>query len=269
MTMPPTKTPVPQARVVRQLRDLGVRAGGVLLVHTSFSSTGPVEGGPAGLIAALRVAVGPRGTLVMPSMSYDDDSPFDAARTPCPDMGVTANTFWRRDGVARSDSPHAFAAAGPLAAAITAPHPIDPPHGSDSPVGRARDHDAQVLLLGVGHDANTTIHLAENEAGVRYRRAVHVTVLARGRPVRFDYAEIDHCCARFALVDDWLEAGGLQRRGPVAHGIARLARARDIVGVVTSRLRHDETVFLHPPGIDVECDEAWRSLADEPNPTEL
>ena len=78
------------------------------------------------------------------------------------------------------------------------PHPIDPPHGSDSPVGRARDNEAHVLLLGVGHDANTTIHLAENEAGVRYRRAVHVTVLARGRPVRFDYAEIDHCCARFA-----------------------------------------------------------------------
>ena len=83
-------------------------------------------------------------------------------------------------GVRRSDSPHAFAAAGPLAAAITAAHPIDPPHGSDSPVDRARDHDAQVLLLGVGHDANTTIHLAEHEAGVRYRRAKHVTVLEMG-----------------------------------------------------------------------------------------
>lgn len=262
------KTPVTHARVVRQLLDLGVQPGGVLLAHTSFSNTGPVDGGPEGLIAALREAVGPRGTLVMPSMSSDDESPFDPARTPCPGMGVAADTFWRLDGVVRSDSPHAFAAAGPLAAAITAPHPIDPPHGSDSPVGRARDRDAQVLLLGVGHDANTTIHLAENEAGVRYRRAVHVTVLARGRPVRFDYAEIDHCCARFALVDDWLEANGQQRRGPVAHGIARLARARDIVELVTSRLRRDETVFLHPPGVDVECDEAWRSLADEPNPTQ-
>ena len=118
----------------------------------------------------------------------------------------------------------------------------------------------QVLLLGVGHDADTTIHLAENEVGVRYRRAVHVTVLERGRPVRFDYTEIDHCCARFALVDDWLEADRLQRRGPVAHGVGRLARARDIVRVVTARLRENETVFLHPRGSDVECDEAWASL---------
>ena len=260
-------TPIPTARVVDQLRDLGVRAGGVLLVHTSFSRTGPVEGGPAGLIAALRQAVGAGGTLVMPSMSSDDEHPFDPARTPCPDMGVTADTFWRGRDVLRSDSPHAFAAAGPLAAAITAPHPIDPPHGADSPVGRARDRDAQVLLLGVGHDADTTIHLAENEAGVRYRRPVHVTVLDRGRPVRFDYAEIDHCCARFALVDDWLEADRRQRRGPVAHGVGRLARARDVVRVVTARLRESETVFLHPRGVDVECDEAWDSLAGYPTIT--
>ncbi len=253
-------TPAPPAHVAGQLRDLGVRSGGVLLVHTSFSRTGPVEGGPAGLIAALRQALGPRGTLVMPSMSSDDEHPFDAARTPCPDMGVTADTFWRGAGVLRSGSPHAFAAVGPLAAEITAPHPIDPPHGADSPVGRARDHDGQVLLLGVGHDADTTIHLAENEAGVRYRRAVHVTVIERGRPMRFDYTEIDHCCARFALVDDWLEADRLQRRGPVAHGVGRLARARDIVRVVTARLRENETAFLHPRGSDVECDEAWASL---------
>ena len=258
------RTPITRAEVVRQVRDLGVQPGGVLLVHTSFSRTGPVEQGPEGLVAALSEAVGRGGTLVMPSMSSDDEHPFDPTATPCPDMGVTADTFWRAPGVRRSDNPHAFAAAGPLAAAITAPHPIDPPHGSDSPVGRARDHDAQVLLLGVGHDADTTIHLAENEAGVRYRRAVHVTIVEAGRPVRFDYAEIDHCCARFELADGWLEAAGLQRRGPVGHGTARLARARDIVRVVTARLREDPTVFLHPRGVDEECDEAWSSLAAVP-----
>ena len=260
-------TPIPRTLVVRQLQDLGVRRGGVLLVHTSFSRTGPVEGGPAGLVSALQEAIGPLGTLVMPSMSSDDEQPFDPRATPCPDMGITADTFWRGAGVRRSDSPHAFAAAGPLADAITAPHPIDPPHGADSPVGRARDHDAQVLLLGAGHDADTTIHLAENEAGVRYRRAVHVTVLDGGRPARFDYREIDHCCARFALVDDWLEAAGRQRRGTVGHGAARLARARGIVGVVEARLRENETVFLHPRGFDAECDDAWSSLAGLPIPT--
>jgi len=158
--------------LVSQLRELGVRPGGVLVVHTAYSRAGPVEDGPAGLIAALREALGPDGTLVMPSMSSDDDTPFDPATTPCPDMGVVAETFWRSPGVLRSNSPHAFAAVGLHAAEITASHPAEIPHGPDSPVGRAYELDAEVLLLGVGHDANTTIHLAETLAGVRYRREV-------------------------------------------------------------------------------------------------
>jgi aminoglycoside 3-N-acetyltransferase len=85
-------------------------------------------------------------------------------------MGIVADTFWRLPGVLRSDSPHAFAARGAHAAAIAKEHPVDVPHGPDSPVGRVHDLGGDVLLLGVGHDSNTTIHLAENLAGVRYRR---------------------------------------------------------------------------------------------------
>ena len=161
----------------------------------------------------------------------------------------------------RSDSPHAFAARGPKAGVITAPHPPDNPHCAESPVGRVHDLDGQVLLLGVGHDANTTIHLAEALAGVRYRRRKHVTVTEAGRPRRIDYAEIDHCCQRFALMDDWLDAAGRQTRGQLARAEARLMRARHVVEAALQRLRAEETVFLHPPGVDHECDEARASLA--------
>jgi aminoglycoside N3'-acetyltransferase len=246
--------------LVRQLLDLGLQPGAVLLVHAAFSKVDPVEGGPSGLIAALRDALGAGGTLVMPSMSSDDDNPFDPETTPCPDMGVVAETFWRSPGVLRSDSPHAFAAIGAHAVQITAPHPIDVPHDLGSPVGRAYELGAQVLLLGVGHDADTTIHLAENLAGVRYGREKYVTILKDGKPVRFEYREIDHCCQNFALVDRWLDDNRLQRHGTVGHGEARLVRSRDIVKVVTEHLRAEETVFLHPMGVDEECDDAWRSL---------
>ncbi|TMJ93291.1 MAG: AAC(3) family N-acetyltransferase, partial [Actinobacteria bacterium] len=66
---------IPLAVVTEQLLALGVKPGGVLVVHTSFSKVGPIEDGPQGLIAALRDALGPAGTLVMPSMSDDDDYP--------------------------------------------------------------------------------------------------------------------------------------------------------------------------------------------------
>jgi aminoglycoside 3-N-acetyltransferase len=253
--------PVFQKQLTQQLLDLGVAPGGVLLVHTAFSQVKPVEAGPVGLITALLAALGPEGTLVMPSMADDDNQPFDPQQTPCAGMGVVANTFWQLPNVQRSDSPHAFAAQGPQAGRITAPHPVDIPHGLNSPVGRVYELAGQVLLLGVGHDANTTIHLAEALAGVRYRRKKYVFLLTEGRVTRFEYAEIDHCCQKFSLVDGWLEAENLQRRGRVGYGKARLIRSQDIIEVVTEHIQANETVFLHPPGVDEECDEARASLA--------
>ena len=67
------KEPLSVEAVAGQLRALGVGPGLTLQVHTAFSKTGPIEGGPLGLIAALREALGPEGTLVMPSMTDDDD----------------------------------------------------------------------------------------------------------------------------------------------------------------------------------------------------
>ena len=77
----------------------------MLVVHTVFSALGPIDGGPLALIDAVRDALGPAGTLVMPSMSDDDEHPFDRAATPCVGMGIVADMFWRLPGVRRSDNP--------------------------------------------------------------------------------------------------------------------------------------------------------------------
>ena len=248
--------------VADQLRALGVERGGVLLVHTSFRAVRPMEGGPLGLIQALRAALGPDGTLAVPSWTGNDDEPFDPAVTPASsDLGVMADCFWRLSGVERSNHPFAFAAAGPQATLITSgPLPI-PPHGPESPVGRVYDLNGQILLLGVGHDANTTLHLAEIMAGVPYRLPKYCTVLQDGRPVRIGYGENDHCCARFAFADEWLREQGLQSEGLVGHAHARLARSRDVVGVTLDRLAHDPLLFLHLPSSGcAECDEARGSI---------
>ena len=254
------RRPISKQQLMHQLRELGVKPDGILLVHCAFSNVKPVEDGPLGFIAALRSIVGQAGTLVMPSMTDDDDHPFDVLHTPCLGMGVVADTFWRQPGVLRSDSPHAFAAQGPAAVEITAPHPIEIPHGLNSPVGHVYQADGQVLLLGVGHDANTTIHLAEGLAGVHYRRPKTAPIWEQGQIKHIAYGEIDHCCQNFMLVDGWLATQGLQQRGTVGYAEARLMRSRDVVKVVTEQLRQNETVFLHPYGVDEECDEARASL---------
>jgi aminoglycoside 3-N-acetyltransferase len=248
--------------ILPQLRALGVPAGAVLVVHTSFKALAPVAGGPLLLIEALRGALGPDGTLVMPAMSDDDERPFDAATTSCRvGMGVVADTFWRQAGVLRSDNPASFAAQGPLAAAITAPHPLSPPHGIDSPVGRACALGGFVLLLGVAHSEDTTLHLAEAIARVPYKVKKYCTVLQGDKPVRVEYEETDHCCQGFLRADAWLRTRGLQREGRVGNAEARLLRAIDLVSVAVTELAADPLLFLHPrvAGCD-DCDLAWASV---------
>src|SRR5690606_32638468 len=164
----------------------------------------------------------PDGTLVMPSWP-DTDGIFDPRVTEAAtDLGIVARTFWRMPGVLRNPHPQAFAAIGPRAEEILRdPLPL-PPHIVASPVGRVLEADGKVLLLGVGHDANTTIHLAEVIAGVPYRVKRSCLIERDGRPVRVEYEENDHCCALFGLADAWLRPTGDQWEGPVGHGYARL-----------------------------------------------
>ena len=251
-------------QLAAQLRALGVRPGGVLLVHTAFTEVRPVEGGPLGLIEALRAALGPGGTLVMPAMT-DGETVFDPVATPTHDMGITAELFRRQPGVLRSTHPAgSFAAAGPLAERICAPQPLSPPHGPDSPVGRVHDLDGQVLLLGVEHSEDTTLHLAEAIARVPYSVS-HPCVVEQGgaaRPVMI--AEPDHCCVRFRLADDWLRSRRLQGEGPVGAGHARLCRSRDIVAVAVEHLARDPLVFLCAPAAG--CEECDLARASVPRP---
>lgn len=251
-----------KAEVTNQLWALGVKKGGVLLVHTSFRATRPIEKGPLGLIEALLDAIGPEGTLVMPSWTGNDEEPFDPRKTPAsPDLGVVADTFWRLPGVLRSSHCFAFAAAGPEATIITSdPLPL-PPHIPESPIGRVHDLDGQVLLLGVGHDADTMLHLAELIADVPYRVPRYCTVLQDGLPVRIGYEENDHCCVCFVLADKWLRERDIQSEGCVGHAHARLVRAQDLVEVALEHLADDPLLFLHSPGEGcAECDEAHKSI---------
>ena len=103
-----------------------------------------------------------------------------------------------------------------------------------------------MLLLGVDHTANTTIHLGRVYRDARYRRKKYVTLLKEGRLSRFDYTEIDHCCQNFSLVDGWLESEGLQRRGPVGRAEARLVRSSDVIRVVTEKFNRTRPSFSIP-----------------------
>lgn len=251
-----------RSEVAAQARALGVRAGGVLLIHTSYRAARPVAGGPAELIGALRDALGPQGTLALPCWTGDNDAPFDPETTPADrDLGIVPEALRRLPGARRSSHPFAFAAIGPKAAAIVDTPFLFPAHAPGSPVGRVHDLGGQVLLIGCGHDANTSLHLAELIGGAPYRIRHHVTVMENGAPRRIEFEENDSCCQLFARADGWLRAAGLQREGLIGHAPSRLFDAQDAVRLAARQVRRDPLIFLHPAEAGcAECDLARASL---------
>jgi aminoglycoside 3-N-acetyltransferase len=255
-------SPPSTEEVARQLSALGVERGGVLLVHASFRAVRPVDGGPLGLCAALRRALGPTGTLVMPTMT-DGETIFDPRTTQTYGMGIVAELFWRQNGVLRSTHPGAsFAASGPLAERICAPQPLAPPHGVDSPPGRVYELGGQILLLGVSFSECTMLHVAENIAAVPYLVSRPCVVDVGGKPERIAIAETDHCCRGFRRAKSWLEERGLLREGRVGNAASVLCRARDTVSLAVEQLALDPLVFLCPSNAGCEeCDEARATAA--------
>lgn len=162
--------------IVAGLRNLGVNPGDKLLVHSSLSSFGHVEGGAEGVIDALIEAVSPGGTVLVPTLTGDETlSPanppvFDPAGTPCW-TGTIPELFRKRPGAVRSLHPtHSVAAIGPDALRLTEDH-IDSVTPCDelSPYGKlARSTDGYILLIGVNHQVSTTFHHVEEIAGLDY-----------------------------------------------------------------------------------------------------
>lgn len=167
-----TGTPTTTTRTLLDaLRELGVEAGSTMLVHSSLSSLGWVEGGEHAVIDALLQAVGPAGLLVMPTHTWatvhQDQPVFHETLSPST-VGRVTESFRRRPGVRRSLHPtHSVAACGPGADDFIAGHeryatPCPPP----SPYGQLVERKGKVLLLGVGLDRCTLIHGFEEWADV-------------------------------------------------------------------------------------------------------
>ncbi|WP_345495251.1 AAC(3) family N-acetyltransferase [Nocardia callitridis] len=161
---------------------IGLRAGMSVIVHSSLSRIGRVEGAAATVIASLRTVLGPTGTLVAPTFTWQVTDPAPsrvgipdvevmrrraAVPTYHPDlpstgMGAVAESLRCLPGSMRSAHPQASVAAiGARAADIVRRQTLGFAVGPTSPFGRLHDLGGHILLLGVGHDRNTFLHYAE------------------------------------------------------------------------------------------------------------
>ncbi|MEO3945878.1 AAC(3) family N-acetyltransferase [Gorillibacterium sp. CAU 1737] len=188
MTIYSADTPVWTKEALKhELKATGLAEGQAVLAHVSLRKLGFVIGGPETLLRAILEIIGETGTLMMPAQTWKNLDPetgvhfdareewwpllrehwpaYDKAVTPAIGMGVAAEMLRTWPGAKRSDHPaRSFAAVGRLAEYLTERQELEDCFGEESPLGRLYQVGGSVLLLGVGYDKNTSLHLAETRA---------------------------------------------------------------------------------------------------------
>ncbi|MFH1567585.1 MAG: AAC(3) family N-acetyltransferase [Gemmatimonadota bacterium] len=229
-------------QLVADLRRLGVSAGMDLMVHSSLSAIGEVEGGAETVVDALLEAVGPGGTLLMPSFNHKAAQVYNPLTTPTVN-GAIPDAMWRRPEARRSLHPtHPVAAIGARAEWYVADHLEIGIWEPESPIGKLIHSGGYLLALGTTHNTSTAYHVAErsvpghcNDPFGNIDRIVRpdgtveeVWGLAfRGGP----------CPVPIHKIDETLDRRGLQRRGKVGKADCELALALDLYEVRRQHLR--------------------------------
>ncbi len=239
---------------VAAFRDLGMGTQSRVIAHASLSAFGQVAGGAQTLIGALLATC---ETVCMPSFTYntmiippvgppDNAMNYDLSLTlnptaeifsrkmPVdPTLGVVAEAFRRHPQSRRSNHP-ILSFSGVNAQAALAAQSLEEPL---APIGWLAEQDGDVLLLGVGHTANTSLHYAEMLAGrrqfTRWALTRQGTVTCPGFP---------GCSAGFEAIESRLR--GVARKVELGSGVIQYIPLRDLINVATGWLRTDPLAML-------------------------
>ncbi len=249
-TLPRPRLPVHgQAELVRQLRALGIDAGDMVLVRVDFGKIGLLEApGDRTLIASLREAVGPRGTIVALthspySLTFRRDHAYiyEPATAPCV-TGRFAQSVLKTPGAFRSQHPTcSMAALGPAAHDLLGAH--DHCETCFAPMQRLIARGGKMLLVGCAESSPgfSTIHHAYDEAGLGERSLLSGLIgcyFRDGEDIRwFAQRDVPGCSRGYHKFYPLYRDQGLLRVGPIGGGEAYLVEAaraypleREVVG---------------------------------------
>ncbi|HTP54898.1 MAG TPA: AAC(3) family N-acetyltransferase [Thermoplasmata archaeon] len=267
-----TGLPATRKSLCADLRGLGLSEGSTVLVHSSLSALGWVVGGAQTVVLALEDAIGATGTLMMPAYSLNAPEPsvwrhppvpeswwemirnewppFDREFSPSRHLGTIAETFRHQPGTERSEHPNdSFCARGPKAKTLLESHSLDNGLGEGSPLARLYDLRGLVLLLGVDHSSNSSLHLAEYRAEWPDKHSAppfRARMIRDGSIVEVVGHDIDINSDDFGRLGlDFESELGLVRTGPLGAGTGRLMDQRALVDFGVTWIEKHRTP---PPG---------------------
>ena len=254
----------------RGLEDLGLKQGMRIMVHSSLSSLGWVEGGAEAVIRAVQELIGPEGTLMMPSFNHggpfrpEGPGVYDPLVTPTSN-GRIPDTFWRMPDVHRSLNPtHPCAAWGKDAQRYTENHHLTLTMGEDSPLGMLALEGGHQINLGTSHASTTAKHVAETMRRARclgYRTNAHPVLLPDGRnAIHRTWTYRGGRCP-FTDGGEFIEAEverlGYQRKGHVGESLVTFFRLQDLLEAIWGML--DNGYEGYPPCSTCPVRPRWNS----------
>jgi len=254
-----TRIRVTQPDIVAGLKGLGIQPGDVLFAHSSLNAFGFVVGGVDAVVNALLQAVGPGGTVALPTFTWGafhaaSGVRFDIAETPC-ETGAIPETFRRRKGVVRSSHIcHSVAASGP-ASSYAIGNGVSS-FGIDSSFDRLYRLNSWNLLLGVSFNSCTALHSAEELERVPYRSyrdfRQSVVVHSDGRTEScrsIEFLRHDGSANDFAKMGTILGNEGVTKCCTIGEARCINARIRDVIDVARRLLKEDPYALSKPaPG---------------------
>lgn len=238
--------------ISRDLKKLGLKKGMVVLVHSSLSSLGWVNGGEVAVIQALMDVVTKSGTIIMPTQTSNYSNPklwenppvpkswvkdiketmpaYNPDITPTRGMGVIAETFRKFPNVLRSSHPQcSFAAFGKYAEDIIKDHSLNNSLGEKSPLARIYDLDGWILFLGVGHESNTSFHLSEYRAKTSKPCTREAPIIENGKRTWKIYKDIEFNEEVFSEIGKDFEKSNKISKGLVGCAESKLFKQKEAV----------------------------------------
>ncbi|NKB67468.1 MAG: hypothetical protein GKR89_10435 [Candidatus Latescibacteria bacterium] len=241
------------ANIVEGLHEIGLAGGDQVVVHSSLSSMGHVEGGAPTVVTAFLDVLGVAGTLVVPTFTHSGTEYFDPLGSPSKNGAITeAARAW--EGAVRSLHPtHAVTAIGPAGQELVADDLQRGALGRDCALDRLAQMGGWVLLLGVDHQVNSTIHVGEDYAGDPDRHK-------RWSPDNPKRVVLNHpeqgemevlltsmmgSTVAFGRMEETLRQRGQIRDGQLGAAPCQLMRGRDVIAATLDILR---PILGAPPG---------------------
>jgi aminoglycoside 3-N-acetyltransferase len=244
---------ITKTEFVEQLQQVGLCAGDHVLVHSSLRKVGPIDGGADALLDALLEVVGRDGTVAVPSFHGTRPCPqpcFDESKTPGK-TGILGERLRSRPEALRSIHPsHSLVATGPRAAEFLDDHLRVEAVGIGSPFDRLAKAGGLVLLIGLTHQLNTTIHCGEAYAGTKkfFWNDGPLPIANVRRPDGF---VVEHqldcsasCSLAFNAVDLPLRFRELLQDFRLGNAAACLMKGQDVIDATVSLLNQSRCVLF-------------------------